>query len=176
MYCGVQSSVNHVAARTSSKPDACYNLIILMRPGVPQAEIDEVVGDVKGVIGGGEMYKIEHCQRDLAYKIKGCTSCTVLSLCWSASPSLTLAVRNKMRYHPRAIRYEIFAERKRSDVSRLEDAPIGTNVHPLNTSLSQCLTEYGRILPPRFTKLSVKSQRIVAKRIKTARKLGMLSL
>jgi ribosomal protein S6 len=172
----VTFSVNVVSLRASSKPNAYYNLVVLMRPGVPQGEIDEVVQTVKDVIGEGEVYKIEHCARDLMYKIKGCVSCTVLSLCWTGRSTSALNVRNKMRYYAHALRYEIFAECKRSDLSRLEDAPLGRGVHSLNTGLSQCLTEYGRILAPRFTKLSVKSQRMVARRIKTARKLGMLSL
>lgn len=158
---------------------AYYNLVVLMRPGVPQSEIDEVVQDVKSVLGeAGEVYRVEHELRDLRYKIKGCLSCTILSICCVMQQTIVATLSNKMRYHSKVLRHIILSEKEKSELPRLGEAPVSSLkvLNPLNPNLSQHTTELGRILPSRITKFGPKVQRAVARRIKTARSLGLLTL
>lgn len=155
-----------------------YNVVAFLKPQAPQDDIDYVVNLVASAVqelGGQQIYSVESGSRDLYFKIAGQTTVTALVVSWTGPKATANAVRTKLRYREQVLRYEVFADKEKHEVVRLEAAPLtnSASLHCLNPALQNCLSETGNILSRKFTKLSLKQQREMSRAMKAARKFGL---
>jgi ribosomal protein S6 len=162
-----------------SRQNYAYNLTALLKPGATQENIDYVTNLVSQAIEehGGEIYNTEHGTRELAYKIGGSMSATIVVVSWMGLKVTANAVRSKVRYREQILRSEVFRDQSKIETPRLEEMPLtdSLSLHCLNPLLDGCVNETGKILPPRFTKLKPKLQRKLARAIKAARSFGLMA-
>ena len=154
-----------------------YDLITLVRPGISQEEINQIVALLTQIIeeDNGAVYKSEHSSTELKFKIKDYQSATIIVVCWAGYNTNCKYVADKIRYNTKILRSMILSV-DHNEVSRFADLPLVQFIHPLNKRLADCLSENDRILPFRYTKKHVqntKKQREAAFAIKAARVLGL---
>ena len=173
----IQYKSNMMNYKQLQKPKS-YDIIMLMRPSASEAEINDVIQTVRLTLEPIEatIYHTEHSARDLKYKIKDFQSSTFVVIGCTGPSELPNAIHKKFKYNTQVLRFVTFKHDKLT-VSRFTEAPLEkAGIHPLNPRLSECLTEQDRIIPFKLSKSvsqNTQNHRMLSKRIKTARTLGL---
>lgn len=153
--------------------NAAYSLTVIMKPNATQEDVDHIKSLVGSLVGNENIYHTEQQPQKLSYLISDQSHATVLVISYTGPTTSAKAIASKIKYEPRSLRARLTRDKQKHTAPRLQEAPLKPGQHFTNPSLRECTDLSGRIAPRRVTGLSAKDQRAVAKRIKTARTMGM---